>query len=195
MRSSIDTAARLAVQNAQAKKAILVIFGTIFLLVGGFLTPFGLKQVERAEAALKWPTTKGVVVDSYVRTAPGSKSTTVVHYPAVQYRYEVEGRRYTGTRIRTAETGSGDPTEAEETIDYYRAGREVEVSYNPALPSDAMLEPGVSNVERVVLWVGVAFLVVGLTMKITGWRLILRKPKPPEPWETNGSAYDREGRP
>jgi hypothetical protein len=157
----------------------LIVFGVLFLLVGGLLVLHGYELCALAAAATEWPTTTGVVVRSYVRDARlSSSSRAPAFYPMVEYRYVVAEREYFGWRIRTAETGAGDRAEAEAVVAYYHPGREVSVYVDPSNPNTAMLQPGAAASERKMAWVGLVCAACGFGLMIAGRRSGRRAPAP-----------------
>jgi len=103
------------------------------------------RQAKRAAQA--WPTTTGVVLDSFVETATSYDSTsnaeTTSFTPRVTYEYEVNGQRYRSDRLKTSDgffRAGLLPGSAEAVVARYPAGAQVFVYYNPANPHEAVLE-------------------------------------------------------
>jgi hypothetical protein len=100
-------------------------------------------KVWEDHASGSWPRVPGTVVRSYTdHLCPGRNQRWAVR---IVYRYVVDGQTHDAKRV-----GNSDPVycdvEREKAarwlLDRYPAGKPVEVSYNPADPGAAYLEPG-----------------------------------------------------
>lgn len=107
-----------------------------------------------SSAAARWPVVTGVVVRSVVRTLqPGSMNRWNAatrgsgigirfdndRYLDLLYRYEVDGRRHEGSMVTPGNFRVGDQEEV--LARRFPEGARVQVHYNPADPSDAVLDP------------------------------------------------------
>ena len=137
---------------------------------GGYLSCIGLRNMWRGLASAGWPKTTGVVT-----TSDTGSSTTVdkkthrtdIEYTAtMEFRYKLNGRDYTTQLLTFGQTlGSSDPTEAQLRHLRYPVGAEASISYNPADPSIAAVEPGFHAVS---LWLVIAGLVFALPCVMAG---------------------------
>ncbi len=95
------------------------------------------REVSRART---WVATTGTVTESKVRSHRNRSSDgdSFESMPLVTYEYTVESKKYRGTRINFAEKISGEDVAL--TLNRYREGKIVQVYYNPAKPSEAVLE-------------------------------------------------------
>ncbi len=113
--------------------ALLIALPIPALILG--LLVRNLLQVRRAQA---WSQTQGEIVVSRVaaehKRLPNS-TTQVRNRPVVEYTYRVGEQDYRGARI-----GIGEPTDLEPTLARYPVGARVPVFYDPAQPSQAVLE-------------------------------------------------------
>jgi hypothetical protein len=120
----------------------LLLFFVMAAMVGCFTWVFGVRGVRilalqhRAES---FPSVRGKVLSGEVIVAHGSKGS--VHYhPSIAYRYEVAGRSYLGRRYRyDGRPSFWDSTPANQIVKAHPKGSEIDVYYNPADPSDAVL--------------------------------------------------------
>lgn len=103
----------------------------------------GLWMIRRVrgqgKASLGWPTAAGIVKTSEIasyRVKGGHQ-----FQARATYSYAVNGRPYSGDRIRFGNY-AGAKSVAEEDVARYRPGASVEVRYNPSDPSVSVLEPG-----------------------------------------------------
>ncbi len=109
-------------------------FSLIFLVAFPFLLWKAWQNHQTAKASSTWPTTTGTItkVERYKRLFRS--------LPRVGYNYSVEGKAYDSERLSFA-TGYR-PKEVEEILGRYSVGQSVPVSYLPAKPTEAVLEPG-----------------------------------------------------
>jgi hypothetical protein len=98
-------------------------------------------KVWEAHRAAAWPPADGRVVKSATearRHQFSGEATTVTNVPAVEYEFAVAGTTYRGARIGIGEDSGGANTEA--TLARYPVGATVTVYYDPADPTDCVLE-------------------------------------------------------
>ena len=159
-----------------------LLFLAIFLLVvgGGFLA-WGLasrRKANAAEAAARsWPIAPGIVTAAEVG-AGRVEGTAIVtgqiqdrgrnyYEPMVRYRYTVGPNEYEGTRLRFGWLTCRSSGEAQRLLAAYAVGRAVAVRFDPADPSNSVLEVSAANSNAVV---GIVFgglaLVFGLFMLV-----------------------------
>jgi hypothetical protein len=91
-----------------------------------------------------WPAVDGVIIDT---TIAADRDTGHQRFrPVVRYRYEVDGQRYEGSRIRwVVDGGFRKYTRARRLLDRYRTGAAIKVHYDPGCPSTAVLQTGVGD--------------------------------------------------
>jgi hypothetical protein len=164
-------AVRQPVTPTRSQMYIILGAAIFLLLAGAALVIFGVVFVRDATASANWPTTTGRVQNVRVTwDNVGSSGPPVVreYYYAVTYAYTVEGERYTGTRYslgggsnaagRTFDTEDEARTAAAAA---YRVGQDLAVSYDPAMPAEAVLQTGVQAGTYVPLVLGAFFLLCG----------------------------------
>jgi hypothetical protein len=101
-------------------------------------------------------------------SSEGGDSTS--YYAVVLYEYVVNGQRYQSNRIRFGlEVGSGWTGMAQKVVDKYPAGSVVQVYYNPADPTDAVLERSAETSNRILTCIVVVII---LTLVATAVMMI-----------------------
>lgn len=149
---------------------IAVVLGVAGLgvLVWGFLR---MRQTARTK---DWPTTQGTVRSSTVtsREAPPMRQESsydddapkpkpqVLYRPQVEYTYTVDGHTYTGTALGRDVVEVSSKEHAAEHAARYRPRAPVTVFYDPADPSQALLEPGLQASSWAIPGAGAACLIV-----------------------------------
>jgi hypothetical protein len=131
----------------------------VFFFLGGIFGIIGLVQVLRVMRFSSWKLTQGRIMSSRVEdmnTGDGAD-----YRPRIEYDFVINGKMYTGTRVRLA--GNTDHSEytAEKTVQKYPRGKAVYVFYNPRDPRQCTLERG-------AVLPAVLFLVVGIIMLAAG---------------------------
>jgi len=141
-------------------KNLPVFFGIgSIALIGLGLFSLGARNLWRAVASYRWPTSSATIVESTTEITADKDSGTT-YAAKIKFQYEVRGRTYSTDQIYIGQTvGSGDSSEAELRRFRYPLGAKVPVCYNPSDPSIASVHPGF---QAEVLWLpgaGLAFLV------------------------------------
>ena len=143
-----------------------IVIGTA-LLAGGIalFVYWGKPTLEKAQASKNWPTVSGVVKSSEVtvdHTRSGKKNKTM-YSPEIAFAYEVDGRSYVSSKIGVSSNwSSSDSSSAYQITSKYPAGEAVEVAYDPADPSYAVLETGAGWATYFIYYLGPGLAVLGL---------------------------------
>jgi hypothetical protein len=141
---------------------VLLAFGTVGLWRGW-------RQLGRARASAAWPRTTGRVIAARLDAAPADEDGYVARRAVVTYHYEVDGAALRGARVFFGDeiplqfAGPGKRCLAE-----YRAGRAVQVAYDPAAPGQAVLEPGVGAAAYLACAVPAAVALLGALGLVAG---------------------------
>jgi|AMWB02.1.fsa_nt_gi hypothetical protein len=141
-----------------------LILGILCIVAGALIILFGLLQARKASTAkARWAEAHGQILESHLqsqrsRSSSGISSTT--YSPEVTYEYEVDGQTYTGNRLGFG-SGSFSEKKAKAKIAPYPAGAAVTVHYDPAEPSNAVLETVATN-KGGALVLGGALIALGV---------------------------------
>ena len=124
-------------------------------LLGSGILIAALMRVPRALGSRHWPETTGkVTAVSVTRIWLGRGS---LHFPDIRYEYRVGEAQLTGQRIgfvwRLPWLSYGAALYVLQHA--YPRGKSVTVRYDPAEPSDAVLEPGILTGLRAMIGIGV----------------------------------------
>jgi hypothetical protein len=113
-------------------------------IVGLGLFLLGLFQVRKLRASRNWLMASGIVREVLVEFQMGSHSDdsddSDSYTPVVKYGFGVAGKPYVGTRIRFDAKAFQSDAAARKSVAGFRPGLPVTVFYNPANPSDCVLE-------------------------------------------------------
>ena len=149
------------------------LFSIVFIAIGAGVIYYARSIAAKASRSLSWPTTEGVISHSAMlfRTEQTSNSNNAAMYKAdVAYRFKVNGRDYSSSQISLMDYSS-TAARAGDIVARYPDGASVTVYYNPADPSDSVLEPGATRGISLLALIGGVFAVAGvffLFMSLTG---------------------------
>jgi len=145
----------------------------VFIAIGAGIVFFARNIAAKARRSLSWPIAEGLVSHSAVllRTEQTSNSNNAAIYKAdIAYRFKVQGRDYSSSQI-TLMDYSSSMARAEDLVARYPDGSSVSVYYNPANPSESVLEPGATRGIQILGLIGGIFAAAGvafLFMSLTG---------------------------
>ena len=141
--------------------------GGLLVLVGCTTVLLGAMNVARGLRSKRWPTVRGRIVQ--VRMQPvdvvdpgGFPTKQTMFKPVVQYRYSVNDREYTGSRLRMGGPGLGALSWAWSQTGVYAQGQEVIIHVSPADPRVSVLEPGIGGQIVAVILFGMACAAYGI---------------------------------
>lgn len=130
------------------KLFIVVLVTAVIGTLAYFAVFYTVRDVFRQHFAESYSHVRGAVISSTVTTTRGSKG-AVYYHPQITYRYTADGLEYTGNRYRY----DGHPTgssAAYAIVNSHPPGSTVDVYYNPADGTDALLSPGVDTQDMVL---------------------------------------------
>lgn len=158
-----------------------LILGVVFLAAGIGLSIWGHGMLEEARASADWPTVSGTIVSSDVsvsKSTSGSGSkrkTSTVYEPSITYKYEVDGKPFTSSRVTTNDYSSSSSKRAYRIVKKYPEGSTAKVYYNPDEPYLSVLEPGTTFMSYLPFGAGLLFAVVGGLVLLGGIFRIIKK--------------------
>jgi len=145
-------------------KAFIVIFGSIFVLVGILSAAFFFYRIYQAVSSLTWPIVMGELVSADIRESiynhrDGQRSSMVLDF---KYRYRVADNQLNGTRV-TYTDGINKSLRAKKKLKKRFQGKtRVKVYYNPKDPHQSVLIPGVGLFNFTPLITSTLFVVAGV---------------------------------
>ncbi|MDP2998696.1 MAG: DUF3592 domain-containing protein [Bryobacterales bacterium] len=153
-------------------------FGLVFLLAGAAMLTAGLLRFKHALDSRSWPVTAGVIVyaaehsnTSEVRDSDGERHSATSYGAPLAYKFEVNGKTYF-SNIRCFGALSGASKDwAQSILERYPTGARAPVSYDPADPNTAVLEPGVTSEAYWLPGAGAAFLLFGVAVLNINFRM------------------------
>jgi hypothetical protein len=128
------------------------------LLLGGAIVLMWFFMRKQAQASLQWPATPGTIVDSRLITKMDSEGDESIE-ASITYAYTVGGSALQGSRIKIGASS------ARSMVQQYPTGADVQVYYDPAKPSSAVLEPGGSGLT-LLLVIGIIVMIGGVVIGV-----------------------------
>lgn len=119
-------------------------FAVIMILLGALLISLGLFTLQRHRAAVRWPQAPGVIEVSEVAAERHFKN-NLMYRPVIRYRYSAPGGPYVGEKLANTGKLYTEENKAQKITARYPVGSTVMALYNPADPSEAVLERGASG--------------------------------------------------
>ena len=163
----------------QQRLLFLYVLPYSFLIVGGLVAFWGIRNLVRARDSVNWPCAEGRIVSSSVRQERDKDSTT--YHANVLYEYSVSGIVYDGSRVAYGDYGSSDSSHARGIVERYPEGDVVAVYFKPDQPQQCVLEPGLRGQAWVVPIFGSLFFFIGCAMAI-GLPIAIKKPAARHYW-------------
>jgi len=136
----------------------------MFLIMGLILHYFSSGMIKKGEESLKWPKTIGVVIESDTIRSLDSKGSEM-YSPKVIVKYNVNGREFQTNQIDSSGSYStSNLTSVRNIITKYSKGKNIYVYYHDKDPFEAVLEPGVSNLTRILYYSSYFLFILALIM-------------------------------
>jgi tetratricopeptide (TPR) repeat protein len=139
----------------------VIIGGLLFLMSGVWVSLIGLKELKKAKASINWLKTNGKVISSEVIRRRSSRY--YVYTANVCYEYSICGNKYS-SNIVSIGRWDGPRFFEQRIVNKYPTGNAVVVHYNPSIPSNAVLKPGITSDNCFTLLFGLIFCGLGLFM-------------------------------
>jgi hypothetical protein len=109
---------------------------TLLTLLSLSVLTWGVWGTLSAKRQLKWSKVTAIILSSNVRF-DGE-----VYQPEIEYEFQYQGIRRTGSRVRSNYVASNFKSGARSVCDRYPVGEEVTVYVDPENPAKSVLEPG-----------------------------------------------------
>jgi len=129
----------------------------LFILIGVFLLCIGIYIRKKSIEAQSWPSTNGIITESEAKIEPGISGISL----NIKYKYTLNGINYESSKISWSGHSGSDKT-ARDLVQKYEILKKVCVYYNPANPSEAVLENNINNIWIYVVLTGVVFSLIGI---------------------------------
>jgi len=135
--------------------AFLLIFATLFILCGLLLFALGWKRLKLRAGQANWKRVPAEIIS--VAIEPRTLDETRMYLPKVTYRFPVNDRMISASRLRLIERSYSKESTARRKLEKYQPGTTVMASFPAGNPEEVVLESGGTLA-------GLFFLSFGLAM-------------------------------
>jgi hypothetical protein len=121
-----------------------VVAGLLFsaLLSVTMLGIYALLQEElKSQESSNWTAVDGTIISSQIDLCGKYKTS---YFGMINYKYIVNGMGYIGSRISFGQS-CGSKNDADHALTSYPVGSSIKVYFDPRLPTDAVLLPGIAK--------------------------------------------------
>lgn len=137
--------------------------GLFVAALGIGMVLWGVTQRSKANAlvgaAQAWPTATGTITATEILKGGTNRHPTFS--PVVRYEYEVDGRKYSGDRLRPGYVKVGSRAAAERMLQPYPVNAGVPVRYDPADVDSSLLELRTSSAPVLTAIIGAVLVLIG----------------------------------
>lgn len=149
------------------------------VILGVVIIVAEIKELAFAVASKRWKMIEGRIIESRTLKIPDT-SVDYLYTPHVRYSYEINGHGYFGERRRFGsynkkvllsfgrDIGSSFPWFAKRLLKNYELGKTVSIFISPKDPHLSVLEPGVHYDIVFPMFMGIIFIIGGLSALILG---------------------------
>ncbi len=136
----------------------------MFLIMGLILNYLSSDMIKKGEESLKWPKTTGIVIESELARSQDDKGLEM-YSPRVNVKYNVNGNEYQTSQINISpQYSTSNSSSVRNIIAKYSKGKNVDVYYNDIVPTEAVLEPGVSTLAKILHYSAYILYILALIM-------------------------------
>lgn len=136
-------------------------FALVCIVAGLGIAAAGVREVQRSIRAMRWRCAVGVICRAEIEEQWQRRTGDDYHAEHrqvrqnVAYRYSVEGKSYTGTRIGFGEIQTSNAAWLRRRLRGWAEGSSVRVYYDPQAPGEAVLQR--RPVQSTLLLIGTGF--------------------------------------
>lgn len=150
--------------SQRKRHRLISIACTCPLWLGGILfAALATVDLYHSSQSVNWPTTEGTIL----RTDANKKRKSNQYEASIRYRYEVDRKEFTSTRIGMSSPSFPTRKEALEWLSQYPVGNVVTVYHNSHKPSLAVLQPGFQPKLIWLIFIGLLFIIIPIYMATT----------------------------
>ena len=151
-------------QKFQVEKGGSFTVFIILLIAGLILQYLSSDMMIKGEESLKWPKTTGIVIESELARSQDDKGSEM-YSPRVNVKYNVNGNEYQTSQINISpQYSTSNLTSVRNIITKYSKGKNVDVYYNEIVPTEAVLETGVSTLAKILHYSAYILFILALIM-------------------------------
>lgn len=132
--------------------------------LGGYVIYAAIRSTRECDDSDKWPFTVGKITEFQLKADRDDEGRKIRYIPQISYVYQVEGKILDGKRIRFGRAPSfRSKYDAEEFLESYPVGAEINVFYDPSNPKKSVLIKEFLDYKKDI-WTGVILILVMMGM-------------------------------
>lgn len=147
----------------------LTAMGLFLAAAGTVFTGVLWRAYERAAETRAWTEVPCTVVSSRIDSKRPSPNSNITHRVEIRYRYEFDGKPFTGSRIKKVDIPTTHEERARSRQERFPTGLETTCFVNPEAPDEVVLQH-TTKAALYSIWFPLLFVVGGLGMAWTAWR-------------------------
>jgi hypothetical protein len=154
-----------------------LLFSLLFLTMGAAILGWGIHLTSQDLTSRTWPTAAGKIISSTVTESRDSEDHPI-YQAEVHYFYSVNGVTYANNKVSFVSASSSDRSFSNRIVARYPAGKIAQVSYDPAQPKTAVLEPVLYTSFLLFYGIGGVFILTSLLfLYLAGRRRFNERPR------------------
>lgn len=139
-----------------------------YLTIGiGIGIIFCAKTIFNALSAKNWPQTTAKIIQSDLGPGWPGEGAQIVYKPKIVYQYTIGSQTYENDTMEFSKNAL-DTKKANEYVEFYHVGKELQIFVNPSNPKLSVVHPGVKDWLVLSLIICVVLFCSLLYMIITG---------------------------
>ena len=141
-------------------RMVVIIVAASLMFAASIPISNGLEILRNSQASMKWPTTDGIIVRSEMVAAEGKDS--AAYHAIIRYNYELGTQSYSSNQVSFGQNGSADLNTVQSLIRRYEKKQKIRVHFNPANPTESVLETGVTWASFKIIGIGLLLFTAGV---------------------------------
>jgi hypothetical protein len=139
-----------------------MIFFLAFFIIGMIILLFTFNAIRRSKQSLNWPTTDGEIINSKIDISKGINTGLEIYNPCINYRYKVQDKEYTSSRIYFgSQLGASYKEDKIKTLfSKYQTAQKIQVSYDPNNHQLSVIEPGYHSELSFGIIAGILLIII-----------------------------------
>ncbi len=169
---------------------MLILFPIIFGLISIVIFVFIIRYIIITVRCSRWPVVIGEVISAEMKAKykklaefmEAAHTVTSLYQPDITYEYQINGEKFTNNRVRPVGRNVWKKTPVvQRVLNLYPKGSNVQIFYNPANPSDSVLDPYI-RFSPLAITIPTAIIFLGLGFSLSGNNMLFG-------WGTNLISY------
>jgi hypothetical protein len=150
-------------------RLLKVLIGTAIMAMGLLFTALLWRSYQLAEETRRWTPVPALVINSEMISERATPHSPMSYRADIRYRYTLDGKTHTGTRVKRVDGPSSSPGKANDRLESYPLGKSITCFADPAKPDFAILEHA-TRAGLYSLWFPLLFVAGGAGIVVSALR-------------------------